>query len=264
MFINLLSLQVGMRKSSYGAQLTYLWEGDCSLDSVVLTEVPSTLRLANYQTALSEGQKVLEKDPHFYDGPKWRTEGVRQRGSILEIKVSPTSYLAHRVLQKVHGKSMSFYPNPITVNPLQVTEDGYALLATRGTGSDQRGLCLLGSGSIERAEGPLARSIVKMAVAQECTQEALYLKDASLDFPAARVMAVMFGSNCDSTIGVYLPVRGNEGDVMLHPRSREHTELVPVRANAKTLKPLLERGTYEGVPVADHALGCLESYMRLK
>lgn len=260
-----------MRKSEFGKKTRFFWEGFLPVDDVGVFCTDSTLRLRpDLEVKVAkEWQKVTEKNPHAFDGLKWRTESIKANkfksdpDPPLKIMVSPTRYSVHNALRHVDDKPVDFYPNPLTVNTIQETADGYIALGVRGKTSDQRGLALLGSGFVERyqnADGTdKAPERLGYVVQKECLEETKYDKKLSFTMADARALAVVFGSNHDTTVGVHLPVFATSKE--LHLGNDEHSDLVFLPNNPETIRKVLKQGKHKGIPLADHALGCLEAYV---
>jgi len=253
-----------MRISEFGKELIFLWEGNIGVNDIKLTEVPSTLQISeDMKYEIGEfWAEFKTKNPNAfsrYGGMSWRTEYVLDRGGELEILVSPINYSQHNVMRHEKGKNMGFYPNPITINTLQETDDGYLLLGVKGKTSDQKGLGLIGAGFVEREEGKPSETIAHR-VYQECIEETAYHNRSEPKIGVARAISVLFGSNHDSTVAVYLPINATSKEVGL--KGSEHNDLLLLPANE--IGEVLEDGGYKGVPASDHVLGSLESYLRVK
>ncbi len=254
-----------MRKSQYGKELLLLWEGWRDVEEVQLVPTPSTLLIEDelQEKIDAEWAKVLETDPDKYDGLKWRYEHVHpdDSGKLL-VYVSESRYSQHSVVRHVQNQPIGFYPNPISANTIQETSDGYILLGVRGRGSDQKGLCLMGSGFVERREeNDTSKKPGRLGyvVQDECLRETIYVNKESFDMNDARVMNLMFGSNHDTSIGVYLPIFATHNQVSV--ASDEHSDLLFLPNNPASIQSVLNKESYKGIPAPDHLLGSLESYL---
>lgn len=184
----------------------------------------------------------------------------------LIICVSPIRYSQHNILRHEGSKDMNilqkltFYPNPLTINSVQETDDGYILLGVKGKTSDQKGLGLVGAGFVERygikdeIPEPLISTVIK-----ECVEETNYNGVANFNAAYARAMAVIFGSNHDSTVGFYLPICPTHNEVSI--ANEEHDDLLFLPNKLSSIQEVLETGKYKGINASDHVLGCLESYL---
>lgn len=253
-----------MRKSQYGKELIFLWEGWRSPEEVQLVPTPSTLLIEDelQRKIDAEWEKIKEKNPHAFDGLKWRTEHVHDGEDKLSIYVSEIKYSQHNVLRHEQNQPIGFYPNPITINAVQETSDGYILIGVRGKGSDQKGLCLMGSGFVERREKDgISKDPERLGyvVQNECLRETKYHHKESFDMTDARAMNVIFGSNHDTTVGFYLPIFAAHNEVSV--ASDEHSDLLFLPNKRISIQTVLNDRSYNGIPAADHLLGCLESYL---
>lgn len=257
-----------MRRSKNGKELYFLWEGQKNVNDIRLIETQSTLQLNDElnEKIESEWNRIAEKNPNVWDAPKWRTEFVHEDSELLCIYVSPISYSQHNVMRHITGQPMQFYPNPITVNTVQETADGYILIGVKGKGSDQKGLGLVGSGFVERyadKEGVSKKpESLGFVVQKECLQETVYNKKKDFYMDDASAMAVIFGSSHDTTVGFYLPLFATHDEVDIS--NNEHDDLLLLPTNNDDIFDVLNQGSYKGITASDHLLGCLESYVRLK
>ncbi len=261
-----------MRKSQYGKETIFLWEG--SLDRIKKTEDIKLITTDSSLIVSEEWQKkidkawkeTLAKNPHAFDGKKWRTEFVYDKGKELQVFLSPTVYSQHNILRHVQDKPIGFYPNPFTINTVQETADGYILIGVKGKTSDQKGLGLMGAGFLERYETPEGESKkpenLGYVVQKECMEETKYNKKLSFTMEDARALAVVFGSNHDTTVGFHLPIFAAHKEVALG--NEEHNDLIFLPNADKDIADVLNNGGYKGIPAADHMLGCLESYLNCK
>ncbi len=253
-----------MRKSDVGKETTFLWEGFRRPEEISLIQTDSTPHISGkiHRKIERDWRKIKEKHPHAFDGHKWRTEFVHDDESRLNIYVSETRYSEHNVMRNFTGKPMGFYPNPLTINTVQETADGYILIGVRGKTSDQKGLGLIGAGFVDRYLGKDCRSKepegLGYVVQRECLEETKYNCNRYFDMTDARAMSVIFGSNHDTTVGFYLPIFATSKQVELG--NDEHSDLL--FADEGDVPKILAEGGYKGIPAADDMLGCLESYMK--
>jgi hypothetical protein len=257
-----------MRKSQYGKETSLVWEGCAQIENVRLIPTASTLLIPDdLQRKIDEEfKRATEKNPHFFDGMQWRTEFVHGAADNLLIYVSPSRYSWHNVMRRVQDQPMQFYPNPLTINTVQETSDGHILVGVRGKTSDQRGLALMGAGFVERVERADKTSKdpepIGFVVQKECLEETRYNEKRTFYMSDAHAIAVVFGSNHDTTVGVHLPLFATKEDVGL--ANEEHSDLILVPNDETTIRKLLAEGGYKGIPAADHLLGCLEAYLNNK
>jgi len=251
-----------MKKSEYGKETTLLWYGLEELDQIQLMPIDSTLSLSReLRKRISEMQRAIERDPSRYDGQLWRYESVHKNGDNLVISVSPTTYSTHCSIRDIPDKPMEFYPNPLGVNSMQETDDGFILLGKKGEEADYQGLVLLGSGFIERDKH---HSITDTLVS-ECNDETEYSSfrlEHKLVAEEGKVLSVIFGSTHDTGIAVYLPIPVTHKDVGLH--NNEHDDLICLPNHPQILQELLKTGHYKDIPATDQLLGSLEVYLLQK
>ena len=257
-----------MRKSDYGKETTFLWEGIIPHDKINLIEVPSTLIISQSmdEKIKTEWGKIEAKNPNAWDAPKWRTEFVHDDGNQVNIYVSPMFYSEHNVMRHEQGQPVAFYPNPMSINAIQVTNDGYILIGVKGKGSDQKGLGPVGAGFVERYVDNLGKSKTpeKLAyvVLKECFQETKYDKKKDFNMEDTRALGVIFGSNHDTTVGFYVPLMASSKEVDIN--SNEHDDLLLLPSKDQDICEVLNNGGYKGISASDHLLGCLESYVLRK
>ena len=259
-----------MRKSNHGKELIFLWETNAGLkpEEVSLKVVPTTLQISDEMQKRidTEWENTLKDNPHAFDAPKWRAEFVNGTYSTLEIYVSPIFYSQHNVMRHIPNQSMLFYPNPLDIGTIQVTADDYILLGVKGKGSDQKGLGLLGAGFVERyvdhsgiTKNP---EMLGYVVQKECLEETRYGRKLSFNMNDAKVLAAVFGSNHDTTIGVYLPIFATSKEVALN--GNEHNDIILLPNKTEDIASLLKQGAYKGIPASDYVMGCLEAFMMYK
>ncbi len=290
-----------MRKSKYGKNLRFQWEGNpLPLEKVVLIPTHSTLEInSESKRKLQEAwTEELKKDPSFEErnGKKWRTEFVHhdKKSDQVLIYVSPTDYFTHSILRKESGQIMQFYPNPITINTIQETQDGFILLGIRNTKfSDQANLAFVGAGFVERDDN---QETVAERTSKECDEETDYnaiegWKKDSYNIREAEVICIATGSNTDTTVVAHLPIYREAMECS--PGNKEYNEFVYLPNNYEEINLFLDKGGYsispntkcrireisgkiispreheffssgKVMPAADHLLGGLEAYLNCK
>ena len=257
-----------MRKSAYGKEIIFMWEGFNNYDEIAVKPAASTLQITKEQQkkVYTAWKAAVAANPEFFDGYLWRVESVYGKMAHPVLNVSPIRYSQHNVLRHIQNQPMSFYPNPLTVNTIQETADGYIVIGVRGKGSDQAGLTLMGAGFVERrkTEGSLSKEPQQIwqVVQKECLEETHYRKSPAFDIGEAKILAIIFGSNHDTTVCFHLPLNANHEDITLG--NDEHKDLIFLPNNPEEIMHILETGKYKGIPAADHLLGCLESYLLRK
>ncbi len=75
----------------------------------------------------------------------------------------------------------------------------------------------------------------------------------------ARALAVIFGSNHDTTVGFHIPIFATSNEVGIN--NEEHDDLLLLPSKEKEIYTVLNDGSYKGIHAADHLLGCLEAYV---
>ena len=173
------------------------------------------------------------------------------------------------------------YPTPFTINSLQLTSDGYLPIAVRGGISDQRGLCALGSGFVDRLEGdafpqsshqlriPLLYTTFDV-VNKECSEETQYNVSADCISPSAfninnsRFLGLVRGSNTDIAAIHFVPLNlpVTHRSVHLRPGNNEHSDLLFLPSDEKSIKEFLQQGGRDGMIANDHLLGGLELFLK--
>lgn len=256
-----------MRKSAYGREIVFIWEGFKKYDEIAVKPAASTLKLTKeLQKKVDTAWKAaIAANPQFFDGYLWRVESVHDKGARLVLNVSLIRYSQHNVLRHIQNRPMGFYPNPLTINTIQETADGYIIIGVRGKGSDQTGLTLIGSGFVERCKDeiiPSKEQQIWPVVQKECLEETHYSKSPAFDMGDAKLLAVIFGANHDTTVCFYLPLNVNHEDIALG--NDEHSKLIFLPNNPKEILQVLKTGEYKGISATDHLLGCLESYLSKK
>lgn len=243
-------------KSRFGKDLTYLFAPREPLKPYEITmgEVPSTFSLTQEQQ--EEIARKFKEANVGEDGTKWRYEGVepwRNFDNGIRIKVSPIMYSQHFIRRKTPGLKISEWPNPFTINTLQITKDKKLLIAVRNLfGSDQKGLAALGSGFCDRytnaigTDLPPASSFVWSL--REILHEGDYAYEFPFDFAKTRFIGIINGSNRDTTGMYVLPLLVNADQVRLNPKNisekgaPEHSGLIAMEATPERLKQFLEEG----------------------
>ncbi|MGV8141440.1 MAG: hypothetical protein ACP5NW_03290 [Candidatus Woesearchaeota archaeon] len=255
-----------MHKSKFGKELYFIWKSREGIrpEDIHLRIVPSTLQMSDdlQKKIHSEWTDMIKKNPLLFDSPKWRTEFVNETCKGLEIYLSPIMYSQHNVMRKIPNQVMQFYPNPLTVNTVQVTSDNYILLGVKGKGSDQKGIGLMGAGFVERYVDKEGNSktpeMFGYTVQKECLEETRYDKKFSFNMVDAKALAVMFGSNHDTTIGFHLPIFATSKEISIN--NNEHDDIIFLPDKYDDIYNFLKEGGYKGIPASDHALGCIEAY----
>jgi len=229
-----------------------LWKGWLMPSDIEMVEVSSTLKTLTEEqnrTIKAKFDEAKSKNPHFYDGPLWRFEGVKGVDEGVSIFVSPTTYLPHNVLRNEKGRDKQpliipeniQYPNPASINAVPVTSDNFAIIGIKGGISDQVGLGAIG-GFLKRylptkeMPNPKPESIFS-AVQREIKEEST-LVDNDMDIFESRVMGAIYGSNKDTTFATYLPVKPRASEITL--KSNEHAATISIPATEKRLELFLE------------------------
>ena len=132
-------------------ELIFWWTGFEPYERVTLEEVESTFKTTPQEEKIIQEKfkEYYDKNKHFFDGTLWRYENIYIDSRGIVIGVSPITYMPHNVLRH-EKRQLNNYPNPISINAVQVTTDGYIPVALRREYSDQKGLAALGSGFIRR------------------------------------------------------------------------------------------------------------------
>ena len=253
--------------SAYGSNdLTYLWQGHLGNENFSLTEVPSTLKISDEdQKRIDESwNAALLKNPASFDGTLWRYEGYTQKEGGVHFNVSPVAYSRHNVMRHAKGEPVSYYPNPFSINAIQHTTDGYLLIGVKGEKSDQVGLGMMGAGfskrSLDKNGNNNPPENLMRTVERECMEETKYLVASPFDVEEFRALGVIFGSNHDTTVGVYVPLKAARNEVGIG--NREHSDLWFLPDTKTALTRFLKDGGMHGAPAVDHALGCIELYLK--
>lgn len=257
-----------MRKSAYGKEIVFVWEGLKRYDETTLMPVASTLQITEeLQEKISERWKTaIAVSPHLFDGCLWRTESVIDEMPNIVFNVSPIRYSQHNVLRHVQDQPMGFYPNPLTINTLQETADGYIAIGVRGKASDQTGLTLMGAGFVDRYENEDGSSKqpqnLWQIVQKECKEETHYCGINAFDITNAKALAAIFCSNHDTTVCFHLPLNVEHGKLALG--NDEHSDLLFLPNNPEEILQVLKTEKFKGIPAGGHLLGCLETYLSKK
>lgn len=256
------------RKSKYGKDITFLLEKNFSPSKVRMEAVSSTF---NISLELAEDiRRKWEAKKWGYDGMKWRYEGCNiSQNNQLNIFVSPIMYSWHNILRDEKGRPHEFYPTPLTINSIQKTADKKIPLAVRGKKSDQKGLCFLGSGFIDRLAGDAIGTTLLYTpfdtVNKECSEETHYdvlPSESAFDIQKAKLLGLVRGSNTDITAIIYTPLNVSSTKVHLNPESKEHDDLIFLPLKKPSLIKFLEKGGMEGAVAADHLLGGVELLLK--
>ena len=243
-----------MRSSEYGTRIIFWWEGGKSLDQVVINPVHSTLIISpEHERRVGEGwERALRNGSKKYDGKLWRYESTNETEDGLTINLSPVPYSSHYILRN-EPLQLGEYPNPVGVNSLQETPDGFFPLGRKGSRADYEGLVSLGSGFIELDKHDSLRSVVEA----ECKEETSY-NGHEFDFNG-QVRALAFGRTHDTGVVTHLniPIESRELDL----GNDEHEELVLLPNDPRIIAEALRSGNYKGLPLTDQLMASLESYL---
>jgi len=287
-----------MRKSQYGKNLRFHWEGYIPLEQVVLIPTHSTLDInPEMQEKLKlKLEETLKANPNYDIGKKLRTEFVHydEKTDKVLIFVSPTDYFTHSILRKEPNQAMQFYPNPITINTIQETKEGYLLLGIRNPKvCDQANLAFIGAGFVERTE---PQETIAKRVKTECEEETKYFeykegkKTSPFNIKNAKALCVVTGSNTDTSVVTHLPLDKLAWECS--PGNNEYNQFVYLSTSPREIKRFLDNGGYcvsentdcivrdsnnfidarayelfssgRIIPAADHLLGGLEAYLHCK
>lgn len=263
-----------------GEETTILWEGFVPIKKVELVPTLSTFGL--YMTPEREAKVKAAVEPILarggFDGPKWRTELVhpREDGGVT-IYVSPTTYFTHAALRGDRDSNgnplpMHQYVNPITINTVLRTADGKIAIGERkmkGGASDQTGLCLMMSGFVDRSvleDNPLFSRKPSLEKTLISESDELDFKDYNFeeeyDSNNAKVTAIVYGSNHDTTVGIVYDVPLTHKEISL-PKTKEpeHQDLIWLNNNLEDIAEIIRTGGIKGKPAADHMLGVLAKYL---
>jgi hypothetical protein len=272
-----------MRKSQFGEEIIYLWEGCSPLEDIVLVESGRIFEPPDfYKQKIEEfRQQELAKDPAWHDGFKVRYENHQQKLGKLIVNLGMTRYSQDRIMREVAGNPINWYPNPLSTDALQETDDGFFALGVRGRKTDFAGIVdVLGAGTIDKDK------TVAETVEKECKGETVYSSKHSYDIHKAVAMALIYGTRPqrNTTVGVRVPleVASKEIDV----NKKEHSELVLVPNSERIVEGILQTGYIalsknllaEGRAVAqplekgdsvkllvyDHTLGLFQRYLELR
>jgi hypothetical protein len=274
-----------VEKSNHGKETTFFWKGQMPGDNVRLIPVESSIKnhisKERLATAAAQWKEIEEKNPKAFDAPKWRFEAAHYDPTEekLLVCISPTSYSVHagtRFDVKEDGTpyEMYQYAHPITLNTVQITLDDSMLVGVRGAGSDQRGLCLLGSGFIERrsrsSDGAsrLPKTLAE-AVQEECLTEGFYDGKRGFNVEDVEVLAIVSGSNHDATFATRVIVPYRDSQISANLTSDEHEGILFLPNNPSIVEGILKKGYYDFKrgnktirgEAADHMIGCLERHL---
>lgn len=284
--------RAGLGKIPFGQDTHILCSDLVPAKNVEMRIAQSTLTIPDHlKEALKQKQAEIAANPNRWDGQKWRTESLETASEGGEkrivIKISPMVYSEHDLLKKEAFSDIKNYPNPITVNAAQETNDGYLLLAVKdGQVSDQTGIGMLGAGFVERKDSSEPMSVLS-TTALEAASETAYERNGEavsipFDMDNAKAMGAVFGSNRDTTVAVYMPLDVSSDAVRLGQNLNkngklvcEHQLAVLVPNDLDTISKVLNDGAIE-IPInmvgatsesesiklklVDHALGVLHLY----
>ena len=261
-----------MEKSEYGKELVFYSKAFRRLKDVEIEVTGSTFNINEHYKKMVKNSwdDAKKKNPNIFDAGKWRLELVHEKKDTTRISVSGgISYSQHNVLRHVkcalrheEGMPIGFYPNPLTINVIQETTDGYILLGKRGKGSDQKNIAFVGGGFVEKYDKDTTPEKLGFVMQKECMEETKYRRKLSFNMNKANVLGIVFGSNHDTSVISHLPIFGKKEDVDIN--GDEFDEIIYLPNNEKDIMEVLESGKLEGIELADHALGCLELYLKHK
>ena len=90
-----------------------------------------------------------------------------------------------------------------------------------------------------------------------------------------RAITLVRGSNTDITMGFYVPLTVRSEEVVLNSKNFEYDDIFRIRNDTRNLERALNTGNLEGVatnagyisysvPLADHPIGVIEAFLRLR
>lgn len=251
---------ITLRRSQYGTELAYLWEGRIRLSEVHLVPALSTFVVTKglQQRIDKHWAKFVKDNPSMYNGKLCRFEGIKRTGNKLQIYVSDTDFATDRFFQHQPQAEWNKYPAAWGINVLQHTTDGYILGGLRTNVSDQEGaIGSVGAGFFDRERH---RSLTDLVEGQ-CTLETRY--DAKPDFYTDKAEVLAAGWNKDHNVAVVvcLPLGLTAKQVGLN--NSQHRELVPIPDDRQMLQQILRTRTYNNTPVTEQLLGCFEQYLKM-
>lgn len=239
--------------------------GPVWLDNVVFNRVDSTLDLPQYVTDKVDATwaGIVEKNPHAFDGKLWRFEHLKYGHGILKVDVSPITYKWHNVGRHeslAFGESV----NPLSVNVISETLDGKLLIGVRGKTSDQKGAAIAPAGFLDRYEASDVPKPLAYTTFKETFEELLFNHDRAdtVDLRETRVLGLVYGSNRDTTIAIYNPLNVTSDEVTFG--NDEHSDLLFLSNNPDAIREVTQTRKFQGIPAADHMVGCLELYQDAK
>ncbi len=257
------------RSSKYGKEISFLLETEIPFTptQVTMKAISSTFSMS--EELAEEVRRKWEEKGWGPDGMKWRYEGYKiSQDNGLELFVSPIMYSWHNILRDKKGMPYDFYPTPLTVNSIQETLDEKIAIAVRGKKSDQRGLCFLGSGFIDRLAGDaIGTSLLYTpfdAANQECSEETSYdvpVAESGFDIQNATMLGLVRGSNTDVATIIHVPLNVSSDKVHLRAENGEHDDLFFLSTDESSLINFLEKKGVENARAADHLLGGIELYL---
>lgn len=248
-------------------ELLFWWTGFEPYERFISEEVEGRFSLTyeEEKKVQEEFAKNKAKNPHFFDGALWRYEKIfsDSRGVIMEV--SPITYMPHNVL-RFEKRQLNNYPNPISINAVQVTADGYIPVGVKGTLSDQKGLEVMGAGFVKRKIDKEGKNYppenVFQTAERECLEETSYRFPFPFDKEDCYALGAIFGSNHDTTICVYIPLKVEKKDISLG--NQEHSDLLFLKTDKTCLDDFLNTGGIKNIPAADHFMGDVVLYMEMK
>ena len=262
-------IESDMRKSEYGENLRYYSEIFKTLGHFEIEVVKSTFNMdKDYSKIVEDSWNDAKKNnPDIFDAGKWRFEGlehgIKDDKPIITIYVSgDISNSQHNVLRHVKDKPIEFYPNPLTVNVIQETKDGYLLLRKSGKESNQKNIAFVGAEFVERYMGETTPEGLGYTIQKECLEKTKYNMNKNFNMNNANVLGIALGSNHDTSVISHLPIFGRKEDVDIN--GDESDEIIYLPNNKKDIMKVLESGKLDGIKLADHTLGGLELYLKHK
>jgi 8-oxo-dGTP pyrophosphatase MutT (NUDIX family) len=241
------------------SKVRILLEGRYPRDAVRVVQVPSTLRsepqvLAHIESAWA--QAVARLGTRLFDGPMCRLEGMTATREHLELRCSVTSYrvflgtnLQNPWLAERFGPDV--LANPIGVSCLPRTRDGKLLLGRRSDSVAYYPHRLHPiAGSMEPGAHPFDE--VQRELVEELRLDPGEIERVCcigmVEDPAIRHPELIFLAN----------LAGNWSDQKKGQDNHEHDSLLPVPADERSVRALLERSS-DLTPVA---AGSLELWLR--
>jgi len=229
-------------------------------------------------------KEAKEKNPKFFDASKLRFEYVEWNGGRLIIGLSDEiTYSKHNIIRHKGGLERLEYPTPMTINNFQETLDGFILFGVRDPEvSDQSGGAVMGAGFHDPiiGKGIIYPGGIFETSLREGAEETEYFEgETRISGPVyrdeMRMIGLIWGSNRDITAAFYMPLRATSDNIDLNRDNREYHAIYKIKNSDENLKRILDTGNLEGVetkegpvryniPLADHPIGVVESFLRLR